>query len=95
MLKNTRRIDLVWLLLIGLTLGGASLGEAAAPGFLVTVAIAVIMALKGWMVIDYFMELADANRTIRRLVRLYSVVIPLLLILTYVFGTQIATVTSL
>jgi len=41
------------------------------------------------------MELGDANRVIRRMVRPYGVVIPLLLVLTYVFGPQIASLTSL
>lgn len=85
----------MWTLLVGLTLGGALLGETAVPGFWVTVAIAATMAVKGRMVIDHFMELADANPTIRRMVRLYGIVIPLLLILTHVFGTQIASLTSL
>lgn len=91
----TRTLDLVWLLLIGLTLGGAALGEAAEPGLWVTLIIATTMAFKGRMVIDHFMELTNANRTIRRMVRLYGVVIPVLLMLTYVFGPQIARVTSL
>jgi hypothetical protein len=90
-----RRLDLVWGLLITLTLGGAALGEAAEPGLLVTVAIAGIMAFKGRMVIDHFMELIDANRTIRWTVRLYAVAIPLLLLLTYLFGPRIASMTSL
>ncbi len=60
-----------------------------------TLIIATTMAVKGRMVIDHFMELTNANRTIRRMVRLYGVVIPVLLMLTYVFGPQIARVTSL
>ena len=91
----TRTLDLAWLLLIGLTLGGTALGEAAEPGLCVTLIIATTMAVKGRMVIDHFMELTNANRTIRRMVRLYGVVIPVLLMLTYVFGPQIARVTSL
>ena len=54
-----------------------------------------IMAFKGRLVIDRFMELTDASRTIRRMVRLYGVAIPLLLVLTEVFGPQIASLTSL
>jgi hypothetical protein len=94
-MRASRRLDLVWLLLVGLTLGGAFLGEAAESGFWVTVLIAAIMAFKGRLVIDHFMELADANRTIRRMVRLYGIAIPLLLVLTYVFGSQIASLTGL
>lgn len=94
-MQTTRRLDLVWGLLIGLTLGGAALGEAAESGFWVTVTIALAMTFKGRMVIDHFMELTHAHQTIRWTVRLYAVVIPLLLILTYLFGPQIASITSL
>ena len=42
-----------------------------------------------------FMELAKAHHNIRRMVRLYSVEPPPLLILTYLFSPQIARMTSL
>ena len=73
----------------------AVLGDASRPGFWITVGIALIMAVKGRLVIDFFMELGGANRTIRRLVRLYGMAIPLLLILSYLFATQIAQMTAL
>lgn len=90
-----RKLDLVWALLLGLTFGGAVLGDASRPGFWITAGIALIMAVKGRLVIDFFMELGGANRTIRRLVRLYGMAIPLLLILSYLFATQIAQMTAL
>ena len=90
-----RRIDLVWILLLGLTVSGVALGETSQPGVWVTFSVAAIMAIKGRLVIDYFMELVNANRTIRRMVRLYGIAIPLLLILTYLFAPQIAHMTSL
>ncbi len=91
----SRKLDLVWLVLITLTLTGAALGETAEPGLWLTISVAAMMVLKGRMVIDHFMELADANPSIRRMVRLYGVTIPLLLVLTYLFGPQIALMTSL
>ncbi len=90
-----RLLDIVWFLLIALTLGGALLGESADPGLWVTVTIALFMAFKGRMVIDHFMELNHANHKIRRLVRLYAIVIPLMLILTDLFGPHIARLTAL
>ena len=90
-----RRLGLVWILLIGLTLGGAALGESAEPGFWVTATVAAIMMLKGRLVIDHFMELTNASPSIRRMVRLYAVAIPGLLILAYLFGPQIARMTRL
>lgn len=94
-MKPPRKVDLVWGLLIALTLSGTLLGESAEPGFRVTLAIAGIMAVKGRLVIDYFLELAHADPTLRWTVRLYALVIPLLLILTYLLGPQLASMTSL
>jgi ABC-type nickel/cobalt efflux system permease component RcnA len=94
-LSASRKLDLVWLALITLTLAGAALGETAEPGLWITISVAAMMVLKGRMVIDHFMELGHANPGIRRMVRLYGVTIPLLLILTYLFGPQIAAMTSL
>lgn len=92
---NKRTIDRLWLLLVALTLGGAVIGEAAEPGLAATLAIALSMAFKGRMVIDHFMGLKTANRTLRNLMRGYFYVIPLLTVLSYVFGDDIARLTSL
>ena len=95
MITSSRSLDLVWILLIALTLGGVAIGEGAEPGFWITVIVAVITTFKGRMVIDYFMEVGDAHSAIRRLVRVYGFLVPLLMILTYLFGPQIAKLTSL
>lgn len=94
-MSPTRRLDLVWFLLIGLTIGGAALGEAERPDIWVTLVVAGLIAIKGRLVIDHFMELTHANRHIRRTVRLYGVAIPLLLVLTHLFGPQVARMTQL
>ena len=61
MTPTARGLDLIWTLLITLTLAGVVLGETAAPGLLVTVTVAAVTALKGRMVIDHFMEMGDAH----------------------------------
>jgi hypothetical protein len=95
MITSSRTLDLVWILLIALTLGGVAIGEGAEPGFWITVIVAAITAFKGRMVIDYFIEVGDAHPGIRRLVRIYGFLVPLLMILIYLYGPQIAQLTSL
>lgn len=95
MKTSTRNVNLAWLLLIALTLGGTLLGESSNSGFWTSVLVAGIMALKGRMVIDHFLELGDAHHSIRRLVRLYATLLPLLVVISYFFGPHIARLTAL
>lgn len=88
-MTHKRLIDLLWLLLIGLTLGGAFLGEGLEPGFTVALIISLTMAFKGRMVVDHFMELKNANRTLRNLMRAYFYVLPLVTLLTYLSSNGI------
>jgi hypothetical protein len=46
------------------------------------------------MVIDHYMELADASRSIRRLMHAYFYVIPGLVVASIFFGDAIARLTS-
>ncbi|MGE5028244.1 MAG: cytochrome C oxidase subunit IV family protein [Betaproteobacteria bacterium] len=94
-MTHKQLIDLLWLLLVALTLGGALIGEAAEPGLAVTLVIALTMAFKGRMIIDHFMELKTANHTIRNLMRAYFYVLPLVTVLTYLFGDRLARLTTL
>lgn len=80
-----RTLDLLWLLLLGVTLLTTAAGEGAPPGLAVTVFIAVIIAVKGRLIVDHFMELRTANRHIRRLMNLYFYVFPVLLVLVELF----------
>jgi hypothetical protein len=82
-------------LLVALTLGGAVIGETTEPGLAATLAIALSMAFKGRMVIDHFMGLKTANRAIRGLMRAYFYVIPLVIVLTSLFGDALARLTTL
>lgn len=94
-MSHEKLIDLLWLVLVALTLGGSLLGETAEPGLAVTLIISLTMAFKGRMVIDHFMELKTANRTIRNLMRAYFYVLPLLVVLTSLFGDRLARLTTL
>ena len=89
------RLDISWLFLMGLTLAGALMGEYAHPGFWITVSVAVITAIKGRLIIDEFMELGDASPAIRRTVRIFGLLVPVLILLTWFLGPQLARWTSL
>ena len=90
-----RKLNQVWMLLIALTLCGVAVGEGAEPGFWVTLLVAGLTAVKGRLVIDYFIEVGDALPSIRRLMRIFGLFVPALIVLTYLFGPQVAGVTSL
>jgi hypothetical protein len=94
-MTHKQLIALLWLLLVALTLGGALIGEAAEPGIAVTLVISLTMAFKGRLIIDHFMELKTANRTIRNLMRAYFYVLPLVIVLVYVFSEHFARLTTL
>ncbi len=95
MIRPTRLVDWTWALLIALTLVGVSIGEGAEAGLWVTLFVAVVTAVKGRLVIDRFMELGGAHPGIRRLVRVYGLLVPTLMVTVYLFGPQIARLTSL
>ncbi len=92
---TTGKLSLSWLLLMLLTLSGTLMGEYAQPGFWITVSIAVITAIKGRLIIDQFMELNQASPVIRRIVRGFGLVVPALMLLTYLSGPELAAVTQL
>ena len=94
-MTHKQTITLLWLLLAALTLGGAFIGEAAEPGLAVTLVIALTMAFKGRIIVDHFMELKTANRTLRKLMRAYFYVLPLVIVLTTLFGDRLARLTTL
>lgn len=94
-MARDKLLNLLWLLLVALTLGGAWLGEAADPGLAVTLVISLTMAFKGRLVVDHFMEMKTANRTLRALMRGFFYVLPAVTVLTTLFGDWLARLTSL
>ncbi|MEW5942933.1 MAG: cytochrome C oxidase subunit IV family protein [Pseudomonadota bacterium] len=95
MTTHGKLITRLWLLLLALTLGGNVIGESAEPGFTVTLIVSLMMAVKGRIVVDHFMELKTANRTIRNLMRVYFYVLPAVTVLVWLFGDRIARLTTL
>lgn len=92
---STTKLTLTWLLLVLLTLSGLLLGDSQRPGWPIVLMIALVMALKGRLVIDQFMELGTARRGIRRPVRLFALLFPGMVLLVYFLGDEIARLTTL
>lgn len=76
-----RRATWVWLGLVGLTLGSAWLGEEQFSVGLTAAVVALIVGVKGLLVIRHFMGLTEKGSRLRRLMRLYFVVVPVLILL--------------
>ena len=89
-ITHIKFIEILWLLLIALTLFSAYMAEQATPGLNSVAIMAIVLAIKGRIIVDYFMELKDTHVIIRTLMRVYFYVIPALIILTYLFPQQIA-----
>ncbi|MDP1653517.1 MAG: cytochrome C oxidase subunit IV family protein [Rhodocyclaceae bacterium] len=73
----------IWLLLVGLTLAGAWLAETGQAGWPLTLVVAGLIAFKGRLVIDHYMEMSAANRHIRRLLYAFVTIVPLLVIASH------------
>ena len=94
-MTHIKLINTLWLLLLLLTLFSAYIAEQETPGLNSILIMAVVLAIKGRIIVDYFMELKDANLVVRTLMRVYFYVIPALIILVYLFPKQIANWTAL
>ena len=92
---HSRLIGALWLLLVVLTLFSAYIAEQAAPGLNSVSLMAIVLAIKGRIIVDYFMELKHSNYILRTLMQVYFYVIPALIILVYLFPQQIAKLTEL
>jgi cytochrome c oxidase subunit IV len=88
--SQIRLVNRLWLLLIGLTLFSAFMAEQPAQGLISISILALVLAIKGRIIVDYFMELKGANKLLRTLMQVYFYVIPLMIIVVYLFPEQIA-----
>ncbi len=94
-ITHIKLINTLWVILITLTLFSAYMAERATPGLTSVCIMAVVLAIKGRIIVDYFMELKEAHVILRALMRIYFYVIPALIILVYLFPEQIAKLTVL
>ena len=94
-MTHIKLINTLWLILIVLTLFSAYMAEQAKPGFNSVAIMALVLAIKGRIIVDYFMELKDSHVVLRTLMQVYFYVIPALIILVYLFPEQIVKWTAL
>lgn len=92
---DSKSVDFIWLMLLGMTLVSAAIAETPDQGLVLTIIIAGTIAFKGRMIVDRFMELKEAHWLIRESMRIYFYVIPLLIVIVYLFPEFIAKLTSL
>ncbi len=84
-----------WLMLIGLTGLGAWFAETGQPGWPLTLFVAALIAFKGRLVIDHYMEITPAHPRIRRILHGFVTVVPLLVILSHGWSDVLKSLTSL
>ena len=89
-MTHIKLINTLWLLLIVLTLFSAWMAEQAKPGLISILIMSMVLAIKGRVIVDHFMELKDSHVLLRTLMQVYFYVIPALIILVYLFPEQIA-----
>ncbi len=94
-MTNKKLIGALWLLLVILTFFSAYMAEQVTPGLYSISIMAIVLAIKGRIIVDYFMELKESHVILRALMRMYFYVIPALIIVVYLFPEQIAKLTEL
>ena len=90
-----QRVDRLWLVLLSLTLFSAYMAERATPGLTSVIIMAGVLAIKGRIIVDHFMELKHAHKVLRGLMHAYFYVIPGLIIIVTLFPEEIARWTRL
>ena len=84
----------IWLILVGLTLVGIFFAETGHAGWLLTMTVATLIIVKSNFVIDYYMDMRSANKRIRNILRFFTIIIPVLVILVHAWGDEIRQLTS-
>ena len=90
-----KSLEWSWGLLMGLTLVSLLVAETGAHDLGSLLFVVGTVALKGRVIVDRFMELAQAHPLLRHSMRLYFVVLPLLILLTWLWPEQLARWTTL
>jgi len=85
----------IWLLLVGLTGAGAWLAETGHAGWPLALVVAGLIALKGRLVIDHYMEMTSANTRIRRVLHLFVAIVPLLVLFSHGWSDVLRRITTL
>lgn len=89
------RAERIWLLLVALTLAGAWLAETGRAGWPLALVVAGLIAVKGRLVIDRYMEITGAHPRIRAVLHGFVVLVPLLVVLSQGWGDALKRWTTL
>jgi hypothetical protein len=81
-MKNIGKLEFYLGALIAITLFNTFLGEKFSSTTIVSILIALTVTYKGFVVIDHFMELKEANKNLRFLMRLYFLIFPSMIIIS-------------
>jgi hypothetical protein len=85
----------IWLLLVALTGAGAWLAETGHASWFLTFVVAGLIAFKGRMVIDHYMEMTTANTRIRRVLHIFVTIVPILVLLSHGWSDVIRRITTI
>jgi hypothetical protein len=85
----------IWLLLVGLTGAGAWLAETGHSSWLLAFVVAGLIAFKGRLVIDHYMEMTSANSRIRRVLYVFVSIVPLLVLFSHGWSDVLRRLTTI
>ncbi|WP_421869068.1 cytochrome C oxidase subunit IV family protein [Motiliproteus sp.] len=85
----------VWWALVAMTLISALVAESIDPTASVVLAISVVIAIKGRLVVDWLMGMKSAPMVFRQLMLAYFYVVPLLIALALIFPDTLQRLTTL
>lgn len=93
--KTLGHAEKIWLTLVGLTLAGAWFAETGHAGWPLSLIVAGLIAFKGRLVIDHYMEMTGANTRIRRVLHAFVTVVPLLVLFSHGWGDLLRRLTTI
>ena len=85
----------IWLLLISLTLAGAWFAETGEAGWLLSLIVAGLIAIKSLLVIDYYMEMVNADRRFRYTLYTFVIAVVLLIFVSQGWGELLKQLTTI
>lgn len=85
----------IWLLLVGLTGAGAFFAETGQSSWFLAVVVAGLIAVKGRLVIDHYMEMTRANTRIRRVLHLFTIIVPIMVLTSHGWSDVIRRITTI
>ncbi|WOH38729.1 cytochrome C oxidase subunit IV family protein [Thalassotalea fonticola] len=84
-MKRLGKLEYYFIALITITFSNTLLGEGFDSTAFITTFVALTVMYKGLVVIDHFMELKEANKFLRLMMRTYFFIFPSLIILSSMF----------